>query len=257
MRKLWLLISLVGTAFGQAAFVQAVTSSSGAISNSVSVSFPTLPGVGHAVYIHIFGNQNSSTAFTVASPTDNQTGNTYAVTATSQSTVDSARALSAIACGIVVGSSGTFTVTGHLSAGLTYLEITLVEMTNGTCTADGTVTINSGGSVGSTPWPTGTTGISTTNANDIILAGVSAAIANPMLFTAGSGYVMPAGAKQDNESCCGSGTLEYKIVSSTGTYSAVITSISGSSNYAGVSAAFKQSGAAAPTMIHHQVTGGQ
>ena len=203
MRKLLLLISIAGVAFAQPALVQCKTSASGSVAGSVPVTMTGTPTVGNVMVTHTFGNQTTG-AMTFGAPTDNQAsgGNIYTVLVSATTSTIVPTYGSSLACASITKASGSFIVTGNLSAGTTYLEVTACEFSGLTCTADGTdsLKLNNGGA---SPWLTYTTGITTTNANDVVFGAISAAISNPMNFTAAGSpgtFIIDANGKQDNES---------------------------------------------------------
>ena len=234
MRRLLAILILAALpSLGAATFVQAALYSNATNTNSVSTSITT-PTVGNTLYAFVWGSGGS--AFTISGVTDNQsTPNSYTISIQGPSNAYNV----AIACAPIVTSSGIFTVTATTSAN-SYLSLSVHEYSGMTCTQDGTDSRQAVGTT--TAYGYATTGFTTTNANDLILAGMTTAYGgNVGAFVAGAAghaYTIPVNGEQDNGASYGAGASEYYIASSTATFTPQFTHTYEHNDFC-VSAAYK------------------
>lgn len=148
---------------------------------AVSVSFDSLPTVGNLVVCCVGMYRSDAGSFTYS---DNQSGNTWAEARAQNNNTDSIRAT--IAYALVVGSSGTFTVTVDASTGTdSYKTVALVELSGN---ASSSVLGNVGGGSGNSG--TASTGaVSTTVDGEIVIACMTHAGSNRTI-TEGGGFTL-------------------------------------------------------------------
>lgn len=189
----------------------------------VSAPFTGLPVAGNRLKVGCIG----SNAFPTYTVTDNQAGNSYSQVVAGGGI---GSFLSAVLFdAVVVGSAGTFTLTCHsnLSESITIFAI---EVSGESGSTDGTS--NAGGS-----GPPANPGIiATTNAADIVVGLMSTGSFGP--YPPASGFTLSGSHGDPGDGGGVYGAMEYRIVSSAGSYDATI-SYAGSAQFSAVAAAFR------------------
>lgn len=197
---------LMVAALAQAGFIQSSECQSASGVTSYSCSLASLPAVGNAVIVVVGFTYGSNGNIAFGAVSDNQSGNTYTNLANSTGSY----AAVALAGTVVMGSSGTFTVSAAASANGSagILSIIVAEYSGVTLTIDGTAVSGDGD-------PFGT--VTTTNAKDVILAGISAdrSVTNTY-WTAASGFTQRYPSSNLGVNTVG---LQDQFVSATNTYS--------------------------------------
>ena len=188
--------------------VQQVTGSgncAGGSTNTYTCTLGSNPTVGHVLYLIAFSEGSSVTSGFVGTPSS--TGATWARVGSSfQNASSPGPTMYETWCATLSGSTGS-TVTLSLSASVSAADGVVAEVSGGTCTVDGSMqtTAFNSNTVAQTP------SISTSNANDFILALGTAATQN---FTSGPTNSFTAFSRQR----LGFG-FGYLITSATGSYS--------------------------------------
>jgi hypothetical protein len=195
-----------------------VTATLGLINGTGSAVTPT---VGHAILVFTIGAQGAGSAYTFSGvPTDNQSGNTFTVI----KKIDSLRDIVQIACVVLVNVGNPYIVTTNIAGGNNYLTQILWEVPGLGCTADGTDSLAN--SAVTTLNCYASSGFTTANASDMIVAGVAVENASASGLaggTLGVTYTIPVGGVEQNGALYGSGGSEYYIASATSTFTAQFT----------------------------------
>ena len=205
----------------------------GTNATSLAVSFATLPTVGNSVIV--IWNLATSTALTGVA--DNQSGNTYSSVAIETSVANNTDSeiwwLPAI-----VGSTGTFTVTGTIGSAH-QISITIIEVA-GLSATDKT---GLQGAENNTTTLTVTASGANTNANDLVIANVGSGFFATAsgITTATSGYTSLNTLDGTNANYQAVVQTSYKIVSAIETSAATWTVTTAFNGAAGTLATFKGS----------------
>jgi hypothetical protein len=230
---------LPGSAAAIAVVQSASANNGGASSTALSVSFASPPTPGNAVIV-IWSSRELASVTALA---DNQAGNTYSsvvVETSSANGVDSEIWWEPA----VVGSSGTFTVTGTASATAEFV-ITIVEVSGLT----GVDKTKAQGAENDTETLTATAAAANTNANDLVIANMATGFTNTAI-----GISSPANTGYTSLSLIpGTGSYEgvvqtsFKIVSAIETSSANWTSTTAFNGAAGTLATFRGTAPVVPS----------
>jgi len=233
-------------------YIQSQKNATSSTASSLAATFSTTPTAGDTIVVGLdcFGSTNCTTS----SITDSA-GNSYAQigpTASHGGAQNITNVWLYCASGIATGSN--FTVTAHLtdtgSSGDS--DIYIAEYSGVTCGVDQSAT----GSLtsGTATALLQTSSVTTTNANDLLVAIGSASAGNAA--TAGSGYTLR---QNDDGGTAEYGGLEDQIVSATGSYSGSMTVAVTTTDWAMVMVALKGAsggGGGAPTITSFTPTSG-
>jgi hypothetical protein len=233
-------------------YIQSQKNATSSSATSLAATFSTTPASGNTIVVGVdcYGSTNCTTS----SITDSA-GNSYAQigpTASHGGAQNITNVWLYCASGIATGSN--FTVTAHLtdSGSSGDSDIYIAEYSGVTCGVDQSAT----GSLTSGTATTllQTSSVTTTNANDLLVAIGSASTGNAA--TAGSGYTLR---QNDNGGTAEFGGLEDQIVSATGSYSGSMTIAVTTTDWAMVMVALKGAsggGGGAPTITSFTPTSG-
>jgi hypothetical protein len=215
----------------------ASATTSGTNESSLSVSFSMLPTVGNCVIVI----WNLATSIALTGVADNQSGNTYSSVAIETSVANNTDS-EIWWLPSVVGSSGTFTVTGTI-ASAHQISITIVEVA-GLTAVDRT---GVQGASNNTTTLTVTASGANTNANDLVIANAGSGFFDTAsgITTATSGYTSLNTLDGTNANYQAVVQSAYKIVGLLQTSAATWTATSAFNGVSGTLATFKGTGSVA------------
>ncbi len=189
---------------------------------SLSVNLAALPTVGNALLIGIALFQNTGGS-DVTSVTDNQTGNTYVKIAESAET--SGEVAMIYACESIASASGTFTLTVNTNSANDYMTVGVAEI-SGLAAAPVDVTDTVTSAVNTTTPSIGPTA-ATAQADEIAFGVLCCIGANPTNLSSPAGYTNVYVQQNTTYQVA---SIDYEILSATGTLNPTWTAGSGTQN---------------------------
>jgi hypothetical protein len=231
---------LPGSAVAIAIVQSASNTNAGSASTTLSVSFSSPPTPGNAVIV-VWSSRELNNLTGLA---DNQAGNTYSsvvIETSSANGVDSEIWWEPA----VVGSSGTFTVTGTSSASDEFV-VTIVEVSGLSGVVDRT---RAQGATNDTETLTATATAANTNANDLVIANMATGFTNTAIGISSPANTGYTSLNLQNGTGAYNGVVQtsFKIVTAIETSSANWTSTTAFNGAAGTLATFKGTAPVVPS----------